>query len=139
LLAGVTSPRSRFCSAGPDGDRRSRLVGSVLLRCAQAGVAAGKLSGLDKNEASCAARPFFYDARGMRVGSEKGGNAGSNRAASGGIVMGYGREETVYPAGLVCGGWRSATATARSSRTSARFSWHDFLSNVSRYRQNGWQ
>jgi hypothetical protein len=41
--------------------------------------------------------------------------------------MGYGREETVYPAGLVCGGWRSATATARSLRTSTRFSWHDFL------------
>lgn len=74
---------------------------------------------------------------GTRVGSEKGGNAGSNRTASGGIFMGYGREETVYPAGLVCGGWRSATATARSLRTSTRFSWHDFLSNVSRYRQNG--
>jgi hypothetical protein len=43
---------------------------------------------------------------GTRVGSEKGGNAGSNRTASGGIFMGYGREETVYPAGL--GVWRLA-------------------------------
>jgi TIR domain-containing protein len=77
-----------------------RACGFVLPRGSEAGEAAGKLSGLEKDDVSCIACSV-YDPRWRRVfGSQKvGAMAGSSPAASGRIFISYRREETAYPAG----------------------------------------
>jgi hypothetical protein len=119
--------RSRFCSAGPDGDGAPGLWAPCCSGARRQVLPQGSCRVWTRTRHLAPLVRSSMMLGGRELGLRKGGNAGSNRAASGGIFMGYGREETVYPAGLVCGGWRSATATARSSRTSTRFSWHDFL------------
>jgi hypothetical protein len=99
LGARITQPRSSLCPDEPDCGERSGLVGFVL-EAERAGDAAGKLSGLAKNEVYCIACSI-YDARWRRAfASEKvGAMADSIPAASGRIFMSYRREETAYPAG----------------------------------------
>jgi hypothetical protein len=122
LLPGITGPWSRPCSDDRKVSGSPRSWAPCCLRRAEEGVAEGSV-GSGQNEASCAARPFFYDTWRNEGGVSEGGQwLVPFRRRWAGSSMSCRRQETAHLAGRSYDGWRAAMATARCPRTSIQSS-----------------